>query len=537
MTFLPIAARELLVASRRKTTFRVRLLTAIGSAITGFLLLGFSSNAARSTGEVMFTVLMGGGFLFAVFAGVLLAADSLSEEKRDGTLGLLFLTDLGGFDIITGKLLIVGLNALLALLAGLPVAAVAWILGGVTGGEFWRCALVLLNTLFLSLAVGLAVSARRRMQTEALLRTFLWLAAITFGLGLLHRGWGTRQFGEQVRWWLGVSPWVSFQWAKDLPYRADPARFWSAIWLAHLTAWGFVVAASWTVTRRWQDVPVVTPAKSALEVEIAQGGRSVTVTRRGFSLRSELLDTNPVASLLVGDTRLRLWAWLAVGATMLLLTVNLLVGGEPAMPLSFLIFTAGQSGSLLLATALTALLLGIKTMFAWQACEFFATSRRQGALDALLTTPLRDSELFLGQWMALRRNFTAPLVTLGVILAVGPLMHVLAGPQLATATSNSMNLTLGGIWLYHVINLPLELMAIAWCGMWFALTQTRPNWAFAKTVLFVVVLPQVLFCVPSLLVAGAVFSYARGKFNVPIRAALQGIHDPAQWRKLNSRLG
>lgn len=56
-------------------------------------------------------------------------------ESEADTLGLLFLTDLGGVDIVAGKLLVTGLNALLALTAVLPVLGVAMILGGITGGE------------------------------------------------------------------------------------------------------------------------------------------------------------------------------------------------------------------------------------------------------------------------------------------------------------------------------------------------------------------------------------------------------------------
>ena len=524
MTFLPIAARELLVASRRKTTFRVRLATAGGAALLGFALLAFSGAGSRSTGDLLFTYLVQGGFLYALFTGVLLAADTISEEKREGTLGLLFLTDLGGFDIISGKLLIVGLNAVMALIAGLPVAAVAWILGGVTGGEFWRCVLVLLNTLFLSLTVGLAVSARRRVQMETLIRTTVWLIVITFGLGLLHRWLLSRPTADVWRWWLGMSPWVSFNWSKDLAYRADPARYWSAVWLAHGLAWAFLLAASWTVRRRWQDAPRVLPPTRAVQVTIGSDGKSVSVTRQVISLRTELLDDHPIAALLTADTQARLWAWVLVGLAGLLIGGAIVADQEPLLPVSFL------SKPTLLPATLSGLLLLVKTLFAWQACEFFATCRRSGALEALLATPLTDTEIFRGQWVALRRNFAPPLITLCVLLAIGPLLQVVLSSRTATGTYPADQIRMFGTWLYVVINLPLELTAIAWFGMWLALTERRPGWAFAKTVVFVVVLPQVLFCVPSLLIAGAVFSYARAKLTIPIREVINGARDPVDYR-------
>jgi hypothetical protein len=50
----------------------------------------------RPAGNPLFNLLTGYTFALCASAGIFLTADSLSEEKRDGTLGLLFLTDLEG---------------------------------------------------------------------------------------------------------------------------------------------------------------------------------------------------------------------------------------------------------------------------------------------------------------------------------------------------------------------------------------------------------------------------------------------------------
>ena len=52
---------------------------------------------------MLFTVLNAIAFIFCLLAGVFLTADCLSEEKREGTLGLLFLTSLKGYDVVLGK--------------------------------------------------------------------------------------------------------------------------------------------------------------------------------------------------------------------------------------------------------------------------------------------------------------------------------------------------------------------------------------------------------------------------------------------------
>src|SRR5215469_11630653 len=106
----------------------------------------------------MFSVLTFYAFGLCLLAGVFFTAHSLTEEKREGTLGLLFLTDLKGYDVVLGKFAAVSLNAFYALLALMPMTALPLLLGGVTGAEFWRMALALINALFFSLAAGICVS-------------------------------------------------------------------------------------------------------------------------------------------------------------------------------------------------------------------------------------------------------------------------------------------------------------------------------------------------------------------------------------------
>ena len=107
MTFLPIVDRELRVQARQKRTFRLRLANAATAmALVSFMLLvnqGFSTPG--SLGHGLFSVLAWLGLIYCLLGGAGNTADCLSEEKREGTLGLLFLTDLKGYDVVLGKLL------------------------------------------------------------------------------------------------------------------------------------------------------------------------------------------------------------------------------------------------------------------------------------------------------------------------------------------------------------------------------------------------------------------------------------------------
>jgi ABC-type transport system involved in cytochrome c biogenesis permease component len=165
MTFLPIVERELRVACRRRESYWLRVGVALLALLLGAWMLLWTHFASQQRlGLGMFVALSIVAFLYSLLAGLRTTADCLSEEKREGTLGLLFLTDLKGYDIVLGKLAATSLNVFYGLLAIFPIMAVPLLLGGVTWTEFWRVALVALNTLFFSLTIGLFASAVSRSE-------------------------------------------------------------------------------------------------------------------------------------------------------------------------------------------------------------------------------------------------------------------------------------------------------------------------------------------------------------------------------------
>ncbi len=163
MRFLPIVDRELREGSRRPVTYWRR----VGVAFLALLIGGAAYvenyfEPQAKLGTLLFWGLSGMSMIFCLFAGRGLTADCLSREKREGTLGLLFLTDLKGYDVVLGKLVATSLSGFYALLAVFPVLAIPLLAGGMTNGEFWRMVLVLLNTFFYSLDIGVLASAVKR---------------------------------------------------------------------------------------------------------------------------------------------------------------------------------------------------------------------------------------------------------------------------------------------------------------------------------------------------------------------------------------
>src|SRR5882724_542456 len=127
MSFLPIVERELRVASRRKSTYRIRLWTTLAGLSVSFLFMLSASlmgDFIPGMGRILYTLLTYYTFGLSLLAGVFLAADCLSGEKRYGTLGLLFLTDLKGHDVVLGKLTATSVNAFFCLLAIFPVMGI-----------------------------------------------------------------------------------------------------------------------------------------------------------------------------------------------------------------------------------------------------------------------------------------------------------------------------------------------------------------------------------------------------------------------------
>src|SRR6266513_1029463 len=179
-----MVGRELRVAARKPATFWLRVTAAlIGLLIGGgcIILHAVNGGGTAGFGGLLFGILSWIGIFGALSAGLFFTSDCLSEEKREGTLGLLFLTDLRGYDVIAGKLLVTSLRGCYALFAVFPILAVTVLMGGVEAAHFWKTTLALLNALFCSLAAGLFISALSRDGQRALAGTVFLVLLLVFG--------------------------------------------------------------------------------------------------------------------------------------------------------------------------------------------------------------------------------------------------------------------------------------------------------------------------------------------------------------------
>jgi ABC-type transport system involved in multi-copper enzyme maturation permease subunit len=438
MTFLPIVERELRVAARRPWVHWLRV--AAGALVMAtWLLLWLAAQGSWSPqkiGAALFNGISLPAFIFACFTGVFLTADSVSAERQEGTLGLLFLTDLRGHDIALGKLAAKSLEAASVLLALVPLLAVPLLLGGVSGESVGRRALTLLLAAGLSLATGLLCSTLLGETRKALLATLTVLTAL-LGLPLLAgfiadleplglRGSQCFQFSPVYTFAIAEGNWGP---TNTLVGRFNVGCAWQAVLIL-----GFLALASWRLPGLARSEPVVTSPK-VRESRCRRGSAGI----HAFWLAGR---ESGLGGMLFG-VLLVLWAaWLGLSL------LALIEKNDDAFGLS-LIPAFG-------------LHLVLKCQFAAEAARRFATDRASGAMEMLLTTPLPPRRILVDSWRGLKRRFR-PARILALSVNGGVLLFFLLGSGF------------GAPWEDWVIIVPamlaalglllLDCWALAWAGM------------------------------------------------------------------------
>jgi ABC-type transport system involved in multi-copper enzyme maturation permease subunit len=496
MTLLPLVERELRVAARRRSTYMVRLFsTAVVFILTAMLLITkgiFGSSA--NLGPFLFTVLSVYAFVFCNVAAVFLTADCLSEEKREGTLGLLFLTDLQGYDVVLGKFVARALNAFYALLAALPMLAIPVTMGGVTGAQFWSTTLALVNALFFALALGMAVSALSRESGKAMGNTFALLLLVNGVLPLAGQIFGrtgpARIFTDLVL----LSPGQAFFGV------FVPSHFWQTLLASNLLGWLFLGLAAWALPRNWHEEPVK-------EAVVARPRRWFQkLARQDGSYRGALLDNNPVLWLAQSRAARPAVIW-----TLAALAALPEVAGFGGL---------GPFGGFFAVLALPLQIFPFlfKFLLARQACLVFAEARQNNALETVLGTALTTKEIIQGQWQALRRLFLWPFVLLVVLRSVLTYVQLIAMIKAMGALPWVVTNLGGAGMVLGLITLVFDFFALGWMGMWMALKCKKPQHAAAWTMFFVIVLPSVFMCGMRIITDVIFFSVFRGKVLTHLRA-------------------
>lgn len=487
MTLLPVVAREMSVMARRKSMYWSRGVTAIVALLVMLWLLIVSASqlSFAALGGSIFLVLSSLCFVFAVLVGMQATADCVSEEKREGTLGLLFLTDLKGAHVVGGKFAASSLQAVLALIGVIPMLSLALLLGGVTLRQFGLVALILGNTMFMSLALGVFVSSLSQNERKAMVGTFVGLFLVVLGpfvVAILSRSY--LGFMEEL---LAVSPLYAFAslHASLNPFRfaGPPLYFWHSFVFTHCLAWFFLAASAWILPRCLNELP---PKRFRRVREFANRFVYGRVDQRKRH-RAELLDQNAFLWLSSRERVKPKYAWGIVG---FFIALYLWI----ALQFHDMLFDLAVSVSVMFLVHLV-----FKVWAASEVCSRLIQDRRSGALELLLSTPLSVPEIARGQSMALRRIFFKPIVAL-LAMELVLIYGGSNGPRQLVPNEQRVI-----IYAMVIATFLVDLWALKWVGLWLSLTGRSIERVLLTTLGRVLALPWLAFALAGGLTAGSMF--------------------------------
>jgi ABC-type transport system involved in multi-copper enzyme maturation permease subunit len=472
----PLIERELRTALRKRKAASARFWT--GAAAVGATLLICLAGSAglRHTSQTLFSILLVISCLTAVFETVHSSIDLLSLERRNDTLGLLFLSGLNVAEVFLGKLtgaLLVQLSRVFALL---PCFAVSFLMGGVPGTTLIATAVLIVNLMLLALAVSLLASSLTKEEGTAM--------ALATGLGLViglaspavYYGSLLTPGTTAGKGWLLFSPLYGVEIVWKFFATASAREFW---WNSSVTLGYTGVClglAAWIVKCTWRETEIPLSLKhwwpAAGRAWDRWSGRDCVSDR-------SWLACNPYAWLALRDRRPVQLGWIGLG----------LIATAWAILFAFWPKRSGLVFSGVMVALLTNAIVG--WLMALAAATRMAEDRRSGALELLLTAPLSPEQILEGQRQALRTGFHPLLWCLLVVNAIW------AGAAIPLRDWNGLALVVyGEIWatmvcLVIVVARSQTIPRV----MWAALNSARPLFSLTKVVsppILLVVFGQVL---------------------------------------------
>ena len=498
----PIVFRELLMAARKAATFRSRFWIPLGGVmISAMMVFSMEGRGVGASGQggALFSSLSLLGFAYVLIVGARATADCISVEKRDGTLGLLFLTDLRGFDVVVGKFVARSLNSVYGLVGLIPILAIPLQMGGVTGMRFLQVVLCLLNGLFLSLTTGMFISALSEHDRKAMTGSLITILSVTFLPYALLMYVETIEGGAPLV--LRLLVWGSLLLSPLSPFLLSNAKnvlesnfsgaFFSGLgsviqqqgWggieivfgislvLSHLIAWGMLFGAAHSVVafvrheRRWLWFE-----------QIRQWGHRLIYgnedERRAH--RKSYLDLNPFSWLTSRERLKPRYVWIFLVSILVIYAWNLQTQGDvmfddrTLIPLGFLIHAF------------------LKIWIASEACFRIAEDRRTGALELLLSTPLGPKDIVRGQLLAIWRQFGGALLVL-------VFLELILIFNFATETRDVQEFRNRAMYLAASVMLLVDGATIGWLAMWNGVRQASANRAIARTIIVFLMVPWLVY--------------------------------------------
>ncbi|MDB6067713.1 MAG: hypothetical protein JWR26_3921 [Pedosphaera sp.] len=412
MTVLPAISRELRAQSRLPFTYGLRVLGA--AALLGVsLVFAFNYGFAPNLGGRLFGYLNCTLFFSIWIIVPLLAADCISRERREGTLGLLFLTPLNARDIVLAKGFVHGLRSFSLWIAVLPIITISILIGGVSWEEAASSVLINFSSICWALAAGLLASSLSKTWLRAqILATIMGTCLVlTFMVSI----------GNFIGYLMGPTYWFPFQRIRISVDQELIVGFFSSTdiggaWADMFVPLGKVGQRSWllgeagmaffsvilllivveiaarSLRRSWQEEPPSAP-RQWLQQRLFTPVIWVPFFRKWMRRK---LERNPIGWLeqRTWSGRLVTWSWFAV-------VMSLYSAALGTQALERAVAAAQQF--------LSWLLLG---SMALSAAGSFHRERESGVMELLLVSPMSVGQIIGGRLRGLWGQFLPAFVLL-----------------------------------------------------------------------------------------------------------------------------
>ena len=510
MRFLSVAERELRAAARRSRTYLVRWITAITFfGLLIWLFWAFNGFRNRNAAPEVFQVLSVLTFFYCLFIGSTVTADCISAERREGTLGLLFLTNLNSFEIILGKLCSSSVVTIFGLFSMFPMLALLFMFGGIALDQFWQTVLALVNAIFFGVAAGFVASVLCMRQFTAI--ALAVGLAIVFGAGVL----GAAAVMDSLKcprvWVEAVALLCPFYGliASGGNRVLGQNHYWLSLGLVACFSLLGLLLASWRLSRTWQDRP---KRSRTVMGSLAERWRLAGATGRA-KLRRRLLDWNPFFWL---ASRNRVTAPIFMLLTVLLVALTVYV----AVPFFDRVFRVNPGELEGFAFAWLWLGLGMHALVLYYAAmiasQRVAEDKQSGVFELILSTPVTEKLISRGFWLAYWRRLFFPalaatvihlfFIWLGASFAKSEADEIPKGMSVAQLLWHALwKLPISGnrddwsFWyalrfvLLALVLMGLVWVTLGWLARWLGLRMKHPGFAPLAALAVVCVPPVVVF--------------------------------------------
>lgn len=460
MNLLPLIERELRVALRKRQPVSSRFRTAIlcTALALGYILLNIDVNPGKTGPRVhaLLCIIC----LIIAFRTPQLVAGSFADERRNQTLGFLFLSGLSPGEIFLSKLFSAAMIAFNSMLAIFPLLALPFVIGGVSFDLFLATVCGVPNLLLFVLAVTMLASVLAKDDGMALMLSRVFTVVIcTFSLityTLLARKGATPSAG-----WLWLSP-AYCPYLLFTGLKGGTAAYWSS-WIFTL-AWSCLclAAAGLGLKRLWRRYQEGTESRFVGRFWQGLSHGSIRFRRRA---KKTWMDVNPFVWAAARDRVGRLLGW-----TAFFMVIAIWLICWALWPSSVLV----SFNFLLVAGALNIMLSWIVD---YSAAKTLTEPRHDGTYELMLTTPLNPSDIVWGELEALQILFK-PVIRATLALEI---LMLVGGLTLQSWNRFELSIYLGAWvvlvnWTWRIGKRSRHLLLV----FWVALNSARPAFAAWK---------------------------------------------------------